>query len=118
MAMAAVSKLAITRPAASASSWAPAITLAAAMRDRQLLGGPFAPPTFWTWHAVAKVLSGEGLDDREAALFRQCTGRVRLPSGPVRCVILLVGRRGGKDRFLSAVAVHRAALAADWRVIM
>src|SRR5262249_28275977 len=24
-------------------------------------------------------------------------------------------RRAGKDRFLSAVAVHRAALAADWR---
>jgi hypothetical protein len=33
-------------------------------------------------------------------------------------MILLVGRRGGKDRFLSAIAVHRAALAADWRTIM
>ena len=116
--MAAVSELAITHAATSASSWAPAITLAAAMRDRQLLGGPFAPPTFWTWHAVAKVLSGEGLDDREAALFRQCTGRVRLPSGPVHRMIVLVGRRGGKDRFFSAVAIHRAALAADWRAIM
>jgi len=30
-------------------------------------------------------------------------------------LILLVGRRGGKDRFMSAVAVWRAALCADWR---
>jgi hypothetical protein len=99
-------------------SWAPAISLAAAMRDAQLLGGPFASPTFWTWAALAKVLSGERLDERETALFRQCTGRTRLPSDPVRRVILLVGRRGGKDRFFSAAAVHRAALAADWRAIM
>ena len=117
--MAAVSeKLAITRAATSASSWAPAITLAAAMRDPQLLGGPFTAPSFWTWHAAAKVLSGEGLDDREAALFRQCTGRTRLPSGPVHRMVILVGRRGGKDRFFSAVAIHRAALAADWHDLM
>jgi hypothetical protein len=64
-------------------SWAPAISLAAAMRDAQLLGGPFASPTFWTWAALAKVLSGERLDERETALFRQCTGRTRLPS--TRC---------------------------------
>jgi hypothetical protein len=30
-------------------------------------------------------------------------------------LILLAGRRGGKDRFLSAVGVWRAALCADWR---
>ena len=33
-------------------------------------------------------------------------------------LLLLVGRRGGKDRFLSAVAVWRAALCADWREYM
>jgi hypothetical protein len=33
----------------------------------------------------------------------------------VRRIINLTGRRGGKDRFLSAVAVWRAALCADWR---
>ena len=115
----AVSELAITRAAASASSsWTPAISLAAAMRDPQLLGGPFTAPSFWTWHTLAKVLSGETLDEREAKLFRECTGRTRLPSGPVRRAVVLVGRRGGKDRFLSGCAVHRAALAADWRTIM
>ena len=33
----------------------------------------------------------------------------------MRRIINLTGRRGGKDRFLSSVAVWRAALCADWR---
>jgi hypothetical protein len=90
------------------------ITLAAAMRDPKLLGGPFKADSFWPWHTVAKVISGEALADREAELFRRCTGRTKLPTGPVNKLILLCGRRGGKDRFLSAVAVHRAALSQNW----
>src|SRR5258705_2861795 len=90
------------------------ITLAAAMRHPKLLGEPFKPDSFWPWHTVAKVISGEPLDEREAELFRKCTGRTKLPTGPVNSIVLLVGRRGGKDRFMSAVAVHRAALAGDW----
>ncbi len=88
------------------------------MRDPNLLGGPFMAESFWPWHCVAKLMSGENLDDREAALFRQCTGRTKLPHGPVRRLILLAGRRAGKDRFLSALAVYRAALAADWSRVM
>jgi hypothetical protein len=103
------------RPKAAPAS---PITLTAAMRDPKLLGGPFQAPSFWPWFAVAKLLDGEKLDRREAELFRKCTGRSRLPTGPVRRLILLAGRRAGKDRFLSAVAIHRAALAADWRSIM
>jgi hypothetical protein len=90
------------------------ITLAAAMRDQKLLGAPFKAESFWPWHTLAKVISGEPLDEREAELFRKCTGRTKLPTGPVNSIVLLVGRRGGKDRFLSAVAVHRAAIAVDW----
>ena len=56
----------------------------------------------------------EQLDEREAALFRKCTGRTKLPTGPVNNLTLLIGRRGGKDRFLSAVAIYRAALSGDW----
>lgn len=93
----------------------PIISLTDVMRDSALLGEPFASPSFWPWFAVAKLLDGERLDRREATLFRRCTRRSALPKGPVRRLLLLVGRRGGKDRFLSAVAVHRAALARDWR---
>jgi hypothetical protein len=93
----------------------PAIGLTAAMRDPQLLGGPFQQESFWPWLTVAKLLDDTALDAREAELFRQCTGRTRLPDGPVQRLLLLVGRRGGKDRSLSAAAVWRAALCADWR---
>lgn len=94
------------------------ITLAAALSDVNLLGAPFQAPSFWPWHAVAKVISGEKLDKREAKLFRQCTGRTKLPKGPVTNLTLLGGRRSGKDRFMSAVAIYRAALAAKWQEIM
>ena len=94
------------------------ITLAAAMRDVRLLGGPFQAPSFWTWMTVAKLFSGEKLDEREAELFRKCTGRSKLPDGPVKTLIFLSGRRSGKDRFMSALAVWLAALAANWRSVL
>jgi hypothetical protein len=93
----------------------PAVSLTDAMADLELFGKTFEAPSFWTWKTVAKVIDGAQLDEREAALFRECTGRARLPSGPVRTIINLSGRRGGKDRFLSSVAVWRAALCCDWR---
>jgi hypothetical protein len=93
-------------------------TLAQAMRDPNLLGGPFSAPSFWPWHAIAKLISGEPLDEREAQLFRECTGRQTLPTAPVTRLVALIGRRGGKDRFMSAVAVHRAALSGSWRSVM
>ena len=79
----------------------PAVTLSQALADRELFGKTFEAPSFWTWKAVAKVIDGLPLDEREAKLFRECTGRTQLPSGPVHRIINLTGRRGGKDRFLS-----------------
>jgi hypothetical protein len=93
----------------------PSVTLTQALSDRELFGETFEAPSFWTWKTLAKVVDGLLLDEREAALFRECTGRTQLPVGPVRRIINLTGRRGGKDRFLSSVAVWRAALCCDWR---
>jgi hypothetical protein len=94
----------------------PATSLTAAMSDPQLFGKVFANPTYWTWKVVAKLIDGIPLTEkREIELFIACTGRHVLPRGPVRRLVLLVGRRGGKDRFLSAIAVWRAALICDWR---
>jgi len=94
----------------------PVITLSEALADPDLLGREFAAPSFWTWKTVAKLIDGIPLvEQREVELFRQCTGRSQLPTKPARRIILLAGRRAGKDRFLSAVAVWRCALATDWR---
>ena len=95
------------------------ISLHAAMCDPRLFGKVVQAESFWTWKTVAKLLSGVPLDDgREVELFKQCTGRSRLPERPVTRLYLLVGRRGGKDRFMSAVAVWTAALANDWRRLL
>src|SRR5262249_30864021 len=93
----------------------PAITLSQALTDPALFGKTFAAPSFWTWGVVAKLIDGEPLRElRELELFKQCTGRTQLPSKPVRRLMLLAGRRAGKDRFWSAVAVWRAALCCAW----
>ena len=70
--------------------------------------------TGWGWRTVAKLIDGLPLiEPREIELFEQCTGRKynRQARRAVRRLILLAGRRAGKDRFLSAVAVWRAAFA-------
>jgi hypothetical protein len=94
----------------------PAITLSQALTDPALFGKTFAASSFWTWRTLARLIDGEPLrEPREIDLFKQCTGRSELPSEPVRRLILLCGRRGGKDRFLSACAIWRSALCCDWR---
>jgi hypothetical protein len=94
----------------------PAVTLTQAMTDAALFGKVFASPSFWTWRVIAKLIDGEPLrEPREVELAKECTGRTTLPTESVRRLILLAGRRAGKDRFLSAVAVWRAALCTDWR---
>jgi len=94
----------------------PLISLSRALSDPALFGKTFAAPSFWTWRVVAKLIDGITLSEaREIELARQCAGRSVLPSKPVRRLMLLAGRRAGKDRFLSACAVWRAALCCDWR---
>ena len=98
----------------------PRITLTQAMTDPSLFGRTLSAPSFWTWRTLSKVIDGIALtEQREIDLFKQCTGRTQLldtaASNVLRRFIVLVGRRGGKDRFLSGVGVWRAALCADWR---
>ena len=94
----------------------PLITLSRALTDPALFGRTFSAPSFWPWWTLSKVIDGIApTEPRETELFMQCTGRTQLPIQPVRRLILLAGRRAGKDRFMSAVAVWRAALCADWR---
>jgi hypothetical protein len=99
------------------AAFAPDITLTRALAESSLLGATFSAHSFWTWKVVAKLIDGLPLTEpREIELFKQCSGRSQLLNRHerrrLRRFLLLVGRRGGKDRFLSAVAVWRAALCA------
>jgi hypothetical protein len=98
----------------------PMITLSHALTHPTLFGKVFAAPSFWTWRVVAKLIDGIPLSEpREIELFKACTGRTALLARherrALRRFLLLCGRRAGKDRFLSAVAVWRASLCCDWR---
>jgi hypothetical protein len=94
------------------------VSFAQALRDPKLLGASFTAESWRPWHVLAKIISGQPLEDSEMALVLECAGRWVLPKSPPRRLFLLVGRRGGKSRFLSALAVWVAALAADWRNLM
>jgi hypothetical protein len=96
----------------------PTITLTESLSNPDLFGSVFASSSFWTWKVVAKLIDGLPLtEQREIELFETCTGRKynRHNRRAVRRLIMLVGRRGGKDRFFSAVTTWRAALSTDWR---
>jgi hypothetical protein len=99
-------------------AFTPSISLTQAMGDSALFGNVFGKPSFWPWFVVAKLIDGIALtEQREIDLFEQCTGRSysQFNCRAVRRLIILAGRRAGKDRFESAVAVWRAALCCDWR---
>ena len=98
--------------------FSPAISLTQALCDADLFGPTFAAESFWTWKTVAKMIDGIALTEKlEIKLFEEATGlkyRNRKSRRACRRLILLAGRRAGKDRFLSAGAVWRSALCANW----
>jgi hypothetical protein len=96
----------------------PLIPLTTAFADPNYFGNVFAGESYWTWKVAGKLLDGIQLtEEREIALFERCTGRPynRQAARAVRRLIMLVGRRGGKDRFESAVGIWRAALCQNWK---
>ena len=96
----------------------PTITLSQALVEPTLFGGLFAKPSFWTWRTVGKLIDGVALtEQREIDLFEECTGRVynRHNRRAARYLLILAGRRAGKDRFFSAIATWRAALCTNWK---
>jgi hypothetical protein len=64
------------------------------------------------WFSFMKVLFGLVMDEQDAELYRQCTGRSDTPSGFTEAW-LCCGRRGGKSFVLSVIAVYLACFK-DW----
>jgi hypothetical protein len=89
------------------------ITPAAAISDSNLLGLYFAGDSWDAWRAVLKAAYAEPLTPAELALFRGLTGDRDPPKYRVRELIVIAGRRSGKDSIASAIAT--AAAVADYR---
>jgi hypothetical protein len=76
--------------------------------DPRLLGPYFSGRSWDTWRCVLKASYGHNLSPRELTTFRQIAGERAPPQRPVREVVMVVGRGGGKDVAASTIAVHAA----------
>jgi hypothetical protein len=88
------------------------LPISEALADPNLLGAGLGPIDSWkTWLVVLKAAFAEKLTDEERALFAQVAGDRAPPTRRVRDLWCgPIGRRSGKSRMASAVAVHIAAL--------
>jgi hypothetical protein len=91
----------------------PSLSLVDALDDDGLFGGQFADASWWPWRVVLAALEGRSLDAQGLDLYRRCTGRQQPPTEPMRELVAIVGRRGGKSRIGALLAIEAACLR-DW----
>lgn len=84
------------------------ITPAAAISHPAVLGRFFAGDSWATWRAVLKAAWAEPLDEAERALFHAVAGDREPPRRRVRELVVVAGRRSGKDSIASAIATVAA----------
>jgi hypothetical protein len=80
------------------------ITPALVINDAKLLGPYFAGSSWATWRAVLKAAYAEPLNDDELALFRSVAGERDPPTRRVKELVVIAGRRSGKDSIASGIA--------------
>jgi hypothetical protein len=84
-------------------------TMRHALEDPTLLGTILPGATWKTWRIVLIAAMGEKLTWWERRIFRKVTGgRAAEPGKMVDHLVALVGRRGGKSRAASALAIYLA----------
>jgi hypothetical protein len=89
----------------------PKLTLRKAMADPNLLGTAIGADSWAHWRTILCAIMGEELDDTEREFFTRVTGgRASPPSKPVEEALLLIGRRGGKDRATAVLMCYLAGL--------
>jgi hypothetical protein len=95
----------------------PAISLRNALADPKLLGGVLIGPSWEAWKVLLTASVGERLSPSERELFERFTGRAHEPGQRIEEAAFIIGRRGGKDRAASVLAVYIAALV-DWSLVL
>jgi hypothetical protein len=81
-----------------------------ALSDPLLLGRILEGESWFGWRTILIAMNGEVLTDEERVTFTAVTGRDREPGAPVEEFWGVIGRRGGKSRAMSVLAVYLAAL--------
>ena len=95
----------------------PTTSIRNALNDPALLGNVLAGDSWLPWRTLLIASMGEALDDDERKLFTQLTGREREPGQRVEELCAVVGRRGGKSRAMSTLAVYIAGLCEHERLV-
>jgi hypothetical protein len=88
----------------------PAITPAVALSDPALLAPLFTGQSWATWRAVLKAAYAEPMTADELVLFRAVAGDRAPPRRRVRELLVIAGRRCGKDSIASAIAAVTATM--------
>ena len=76
--------------------------------DPNLLGRWFDGASWSTWRAVLRAAHALPMGDDDLARFRAVAGDRQPPQRRVRALVVVAGRRAGKDSIASAVATHAA----------
>jgi hypothetical protein len=81
------------------------------MHAPALCGAAFADSSWHAWEVIARLYDGDAalLSTEDQALACKLIGRAELPTEPPRELFIGAGRRSGKTRFDSLLAVHAAA---------
>ena len=87
-----------------------------AMRDPNLLGIDRDPAEWRTWDCVLKATYGLPLDPSELDIFKSVAGGREPPTSPVRELVGVIGRRGGKTRAASTLLAW-SAVSKNWRLV-
>lgn len=84
------------------------MTLLDALNDPEIFGRHFGAE--WdAWRTYIKALFALPMTAQDVELYRQCTGRSEPPTVPAREAWTICGRRAGKSRMASVIAVFLAA---------
>ena len=82
--------------------------IGAAFSDPRVFGAWFEGPSWDNWRAVLRGAFGERMTKAEQAFFRSVAKR-EPPCRRVRELLIISGRRSGKDSVASGIAAHIAA---------
>jgi hypothetical protein len=84
-------------------------TIIDAIKEPRLFGGAFKNISTWqSWLAFLSALFALPMDEAQAAVWRECTGRQNLPKKPFAETWICCGRRSGKSFMMALLGTYLA----------